>query len=94
MRTFFNDWWDQRDRRRAEQWRAILGQRLWLVSWSSHRKSTGACCFLARVSCPQFEATVARVGRSRNEAIRRAVASLQLLLSECHAERAVGAFHR
>lgn len=74
-------WWgrlfDGRDQRRAQLLRLELGARLWLVSWSRRRDGR----WLARVSCPQFDATFERSGWSRCEAIRRAEGAIRRLLS-------------
>lgn len=65
--------WDWRDDRRARRLRRDYGHHGWLVSWRRLRDDR----WLVRLSCPERPETIARRGRSRTEAIRRADAVLR-----------------
>ncbi|RUL85733.1 hypothetical protein [Tautonia sociabilis] len=67
-------WADDRDARRADRLRRSLGRMRWLISWE--RRGDGR--WVARLSCPELPETVARCGRSRCEAARRAARVLSL----------------
>lgn len=68
--------WDRLDERRARRRRARLGRRLWLVSWQ--RGDGGG--WWARLSSPSLLYTLERTGRTRSQAIDRAVRALTRIL--------------
>lgn len=67
---------DRRDERLAMIRREQIGPYGWLVSWSHCRNGR----WMARLSCPQWPATIERGGPTRREAIRRAESALRRLL--------------
>jgi hypothetical protein len=73
LRWFF----DRLDEHRARRLRSALGRRQWLVSWDR----LGDGCWRARLSCPSFDSTLERTGKSRARAIGRASRALTLLLA-------------
>jgi hypothetical protein len=71
---------DALDAARARRERRRLWRRAWLVSWDRPAAEAGTT-WVARLSCPQLPITVARRGRSRCQALGRARAALDRLLS-------------
>jgi hypothetical protein len=70
--------YDQLDEISARRLRSCLGQERWIVSWVE--ESSELDRWRARVSCPQIDLTLERVGSTRCRAIRRARRALAELL--------------
>lgn len=71
---------DALDRARARWHRHALWRQAWLVSWE-RRAAADHEPWVARLSCPELPVTIARRGRSRCHALRRARIALDRLRS-------------